>query len=136
VTASVTDDGRPASWKTSWSAVTNSVARFDKNPGDLILCHHGQGLTDGVRAFADDLRAAGHVVHLHARRRHGARRAAWLRRDHRAGRAAAEGLPDDIVYAGRPGARGAMLIESCIPPAEFGRLVAGRRRGPDPPGGT
>jgi dienelactone hydrolase len=31
---------------------------------ELLLCHHAQGLTDGVRAFADDLRAAGHVVHV------------------------------------------------------------------------
>src|SRR5438270_11062984 len=30
---------------------------------ELILFHHAQGLTDGVRAFADELRAAGHVVH-------------------------------------------------------------------------
>ena len=31
---------------------------------ELILFHHAQGLTEGVRAFAGDLRAAGHVVHL------------------------------------------------------------------------
>jgi len=30
---------------------------------EVILFHHAQGLTDGVGAFADDLRAAGHVVH-------------------------------------------------------------------------
>jgi dienelactone hydrolase len=30
---------------------------------ELILFHHAQGLTDGVRAFADELRAAGHDVH-------------------------------------------------------------------------
>ena len=29
---------------------------------DVVLFHHTQGLTDGVRAFADDLRAAGHTV--------------------------------------------------------------------------
>src|SRR3954469_21188698 len=31
---------------------------------DVLLCHHAQGLTDGVHALADDLRAAGHTVHL------------------------------------------------------------------------
>src|SRR5581483_1975426 len=30
---------------------------------EVLLYHHVQGLTDGVRAFADELRAAGHVVH-------------------------------------------------------------------------
>jgi hypothetical protein len=50
------------------------------------------------------------------------------------GQLAAEGLPNEIVYAGfslgvmpaqmlaqtRPGARGAPLFHSCVPPAEFG----------------
>jgi hypothetical protein len=31
---------------------------------ELILFHHAQGLTEGVRGFADELRAAGHVVHV------------------------------------------------------------------------
>ena len=31
---------------------------------ESILFHHAHGLTDGVRAFADELRAAGHVVHM------------------------------------------------------------------------
>jgi dienelactone hydrolase len=53
-----------------------------------------------------------------------------MRRGHRA----AEGLPDDLVYAGfslgvlpaqslaqtRPGARGALLFHSCVPTSEFG----------------
>ena len=30
---------------------------------EVLLFHHAQGLTRGVRAFADDLRAAGHTVH-------------------------------------------------------------------------
>jgi dienelactone hydrolase len=30
---------------------------------EILLFHHAQGLTTGVRAFADDLRAAGHDVH-------------------------------------------------------------------------
>ncbi|MEK8226949.1 hypothetical protein NKG05_13995 [Oerskovia sp. M15] len=31
---------------------------------DVLLFHHSLGLTDGVRAFAETLREAGHVVHL------------------------------------------------------------------------
>ncbi len=31
---------------------------------DVVLFHHAQGLTEGVKAFADDLRQAGHTVHL------------------------------------------------------------------------
>lgn len=31
---------------------------------EIILFHHAQGLTKGVRAFADDLSAAGHTVHV------------------------------------------------------------------------
>src|SRR5688500_6022122 len=30
---------------------------------ELILFHHAQGLTSGVRDFAEEIRAAGHVVH-------------------------------------------------------------------------
>ena len=30
---------------------------------EVLLFHHSQGLTRGVRAFADELRAAGHKVH-------------------------------------------------------------------------
>jgi dienelactone hydrolase len=31
---------------------------------ELILFHHSHGLAEGVRAFADELRAAGHAVHV------------------------------------------------------------------------
>ena len=31
---------------------------------EVVLFHHAQGLTDGVRAFAETLREAGHTVHL------------------------------------------------------------------------
>ena len=31
---------------------------------EVVLYHHAQGLTEGVRSFADQLRAAGHVVHV------------------------------------------------------------------------
>ena len=30
---------------------------------EVMLYHHVQGLTDGVRSFADELRHAGHRVH-------------------------------------------------------------------------
>ncbi|MCK3779688.1 dienelactone hydrolase family protein [Ensifer sesbaniae] len=106
---------------------------------EVLLFHHAQGLTPGMHAFADELRAAGHTVHLpdlfegrifesieeglayvgevgfDAMRERGVR--------------LAETLPQDLVYAGfsfgvlpaqklaqtRPGARGALLFYSCIP---------------------
>jgi dienelactone hydrolase len=105
----------------------------------VLLFHHAQGLTRGVRAFADQVRAAGHVVHtpdLYDGRTfdtlaEGLAHAgevgfeALLERGVRA----ADALPDDLVYAGfslgemaaqklaqtRPGARGALLFYSCIP---------------------
>ena len=30
---------------------------------EVVLYHHSQGLTDGVKSFADELRRAGHTVH-------------------------------------------------------------------------
>ncbi len=111
---------------------------------EVLLFHHAQGLTAGVVAFADDLRAAGHAVHApdlydgntFAELDDGiayAKQAGFgvlLER----GVAAAEGLPAEIVYAGfslgvmpaqklaqtRPGARGALLFHACFPPSEFG----------------
>jgi dienelactone hydrolase len=106
---------------------------------EVVLFHHVQGLTDGVRAFAEDLRAGGHTVHtpdLFS----GDRPAtvedgvAYVQRigDETLGSRANQvvaGLPASLVYAGfswgaaraqrfaqtRPGARGALLYESCIP---------------------
>ncbi|MEU4348095.1 dienelactone hydrolase family protein [Streptomyces sp. NPDC023838] len=111
---------------------------------EVLLFHHAQGLTPGVRAFAESLRAAGHTVHvpdLYEGRvfddlEDGAAHAqetgfgSIVAR----GRAAAEGLPEALVYAGfslgvlpaqslaqtRPGARGALLFHSCVPVTEFG----------------
>jgi dienelactone hydrolase len=106
---------------------------------EVLLFHHAQGLTPGLVAFADDLRAAGHTVHtpdlfdgrtfasipegmafieesgFDALRARGVR--------------TADELPNELVYAGfsfgemiaqqlaqtRPGARGALLFYSCIP---------------------
>lgn len=111
---------------------------------EVLLFHHAQGLTKGVLDFADELRRAGHEVHVpdlydghvfdsldeglaYARetgfatiQEHGIR--------------AADGLPDAIVYAGfslgampaqqlaqtRTGACGALLFHSCAPISEFG----------------
>jgi dienelactone hydrolase len=106
---------------------------------EVVLFHHVQGLTDGVRAFAEALRAGGHTVHtpdlfdgeLPATIDEGAALARSIGDevlDERADRALAD-LPDGLVYAGisfgvptaqrlaqtRPGARGALLYESCIP---------------------
>lgn len=116
---------------------------------ELILFHHAQGLTDGARAFADELRAAGHVTHTpdlydgqtFAELADGVGYAEHVGFDTiiERGRLAAESLPNEIVYAGfslgvlpaqmlaqtRPGARGALLLHSCVPPAEFGRWPPG-----------
>jgi dienelactone hydrolase len=105
---------------------------------DVVLFHHVQGLTDGMRAFADALRAGGHTVHtpdLFDGERPASIEAgvAFSRglgdeTDKRADRAVAE-LPEGLVYAGfslgaataqrfaqtRPGARGALLYEACLP---------------------
>ena len=106
---------------------------------EVLLFHHAQGLTPGVRTFADNLRAAGHTVHapdlfdgrtfpsidaglayigeigFDELRERGVR--------------VADELPAALVYAGfsfgvlpaqklaqtRPGARGALLFYSCLP---------------------
>ncbi|MGN6131944.1 MAG: dienelactone hydrolase family protein [Nocardioidaceae bacterium] len=111
---------------------------------EVLLFHHIQGLTDGVRAFADDLRQAGHTVHvpdLFDGRTFGSieegfefAREAGFDAIRERGLATAERLGAGLVYAGfsfgvtiaqrlaqtRPGARGALLMYSCIPVAEFG----------------
>ena len=106
---------------------------------EVLLFHHAQGLTPGIRAFADDLRAAGHTVHtpdLFDGRTFGTidegmafvREAGFDDLVERGVRAA-DDLPSELVYAGfsfgemvaqklaqtRPGARGALLFYSCIP---------------------
>jgi dienelactone hydrolase len=111
---------------------------------EVLLFHHAQGLTAGCRSFADDLRAAGHVVHApdlyegrtFARLADGLGHAEELGFDTiiERGRLAATDLPREIVYAGmslgvmpaqllaqtRPGGRGALLLHSAVPIAEFG----------------
>lgn len=111
---------------------------------EVLLYHHIQGLTDGVRAFAEDLRADGHVVHapdLFDGRTfdtidEGFAFAQQVGADvlDERGTAVADGLDRQLVYAGfsfgvtfaqrlaqtRPGARGALLMYSCMPLGEFG----------------
>lgn len=106
---------------------------------EVVLFHHVQGLTDGVRAFADDLRAGGHTVHvpdLFEGRTFGSIDEGFaytksLDEGTIEGRVAAavEDLPPDVVYAGisygvppalqltvqRPGAKALVMIESAMP---------------------
>jgi dienelactone hydrolase len=111
---------------------------------EILLFHHAHGLTSGVRHFADELRAAGHTVHV-ADLFDGAvfddldaglayEESIGFGTVLERGRQAAEGLPSELVYAGfslgvlpaqmlvqtRPGARGALLFHSCVPVSEFG----------------
>jgi dienelactone hydrolase len=111
---------------------------------EVVLYHHVQGLTDGVRSFAEQLRQAGHDVHapdLFDGRTFDtieegmafAREAGFGALADR-GVAAGEAIGPDVVYAGfsfgvvpaqqlaqtRPGARGAVLMYSCLPVSEFG----------------
>lgn len=110
---------------------------------EVVLYHHAQGLTAGVEAFADELRGAGHTVHLpdlyeghtfddldagidYARQ---TGFATILQR----GLDAADELDDGLVYAGfslgvmpaqqlaqtRPDAKGALLLHACLPVSEF-----------------
>jgi dienelactone hydrolase len=108
---------------------------------EILLFHHAGGLTPGVHQFADDLRAAGHVVHtpdlfegrtfadvedgVAFAQSHGegtfAKRAAEIVSD----------MPTDLVYGGmsmgcaraaeqvltRPGARGAFFLYGAIAPS-------------------
>jgi dienelactone hydrolase len=116
---------------------------------DIVLLHHVQGLTPGVRALADRLRAAGHTVHApdlfdgrtFATLDEGMSHAksigfgALLER----GVAEAQSLPAEVVYIGismgvmpaqqlvqtRAGARGAVFIDACLPAEEFGTWPEG-----------
>lgn len=106
---------------------------------EVLVFHHAQGLTPGMHAFADDLRAAGHVVHLpdlfegrtFASIEEGVAHIEAVGFDEMRERGVrlADALPENLVYAGfsfgvlpaqklaqtRPGARGALLFYSCIP---------------------
>lgn len=111
---------------------------------EILLFHHAQGQTPGVRAFADELRAAGHVVHapdLYDGKTFaildegvGYAREVGVETILERGRLAAEDLPNELVYGGfslgvmpaqmlaqtRPGARGALFFSAALPASEFG----------------
>ena len=111
---------------------------------EVVLFHHAQGLTEGVVAFADELRGAGHTVHTpdvydghtFATLDEGlayAREVGFGELQKRGVQFAAE-LPAEVVYAGfslgvmaaqqlaqtRAGAQGALFFDSCLPTSEFG----------------
>lgn len=112
---------------------------------EILLFHHAQGQTEGFLAFADELRAAGNVVHTpdlydgktFTELADGVGYAEQVGFDTiiERGRLAAESLPKEIVYAGfslgvlpaqmlaqtRPGAKGAVLLHAAVPTSEFGR---------------
>jgi len=111
---------------------------------EVLLFHHACGLTDGMERFADRFRDAGHVVHTpdlydghtfdDLDQGIGYARQVGFEVIGERGRAAADGLPEGLVYAGfslgvlpaqmlaqsRPGARGALLFDACFPTSEFG----------------
>lgn len=111
---------------------------------EVVLFHHVLGLTPGVVAFADGLRAAGHTVHtpdLFEGRTFDEIDDGIAFADDVGfgtlidrGVEAARSFPSEVVYAGfsfgvlpaqclaqtRPGARGALLFHSCVPVSEFG----------------
>jgi dienelactone hydrolase len=116
---------------------------------EVLLFHHVLGQTAGFHEFADELRRAGHTVHApdllrglrFATLEEGLAHAAEVGFEEiiaRAERAASE-LPRDLIYMGfslgvlpaqklaqtRAGARGALLVYSCVPPRMFGSWPAG-----------
>jgi dienelactone hydrolase len=111
---------------------------------EVVLFHHVQGLTEGVAAFADELRRAGHTVHtpdlfegqtfdsIEAGLAHvktlGFEKVTELA-VHEADRLSAELVyggfsmgvgPAQMLAQTRPGARGALLFHSCFPADHFG----------------
>ncbi|WP_351235330.1 dienelactone hydrolase family protein [Streptomyces sp. NPDC002133] len=111
---------------------------------EVLVFHHGHGLTHGVREFAEQLRRAGHTVHVpdlfegqvfdSLEEGIGYAESTGFRTIIERGTAAAEGLPAELVYLGFslgvlpaqklaqtcPGAKGALLLEACVPVSEFG----------------
>lgn len=111
---------------------------------EVVLFHHAQGLTPGLRAFADELREAGHVVHtpdLYEGRTFttleegiGHAKEIGMEQVTKRGLAAVAGLHSALVYIGislgvvlaqqlaqtRDGARAALLVAACLPRSEFG----------------
>jgi dienelactone hydrolase len=112
---------------------------------EVVLFHHALGLTPGVTGFAGELRRAGHTVYtpdlFDGRTFTDVEDGMAYAQDIgfpdevlERGARAVEGLPPGLVYAGfsigvlsaqklaqtRPGARGALLFEACVPVSVFG----------------
>jgi dienelactone hydrolase len=111
---------------------------------EIVLLHHGQGLTPGVTWFADRLRDAGHTVHTpdyYDGKTFDTLDEGVAYRDElgyeeiaRRAQHAVEGLPDELVYAGfslgvagaqllaqtRPVAKGAIFMHGVLPLDAFG----------------
>lgn len=111
---------------------------------NILLFHHAQGLTEGMIAFTNALRAEGHQVtmpdlydgHTFSTLDEGLTyaKSVGFGALASAGVAAAESLPNEIVYGGfslgvmpaqqlaqqRPGARGLLLYHGAAPLTEFG----------------
>jgi dienelactone hydrolase len=111
---------------------------------EVLMFHHAQGRTAGMERFADDLRRAGHTVHapdLYEGRTFDDLEAGVAHASDvgfgtilERGVQSASDLPDRVVYIGfslgvmpaqklaqtRPGAAGAVLVDACMPPSEFG----------------
>jgi dienelactone hydrolase len=116
---------------------------------EVLLFHHAMGQTEGFKAFADELRRAGHTVHtpdLFEGRTFGSIDDGMAHVNELGfgeiiarGDRAADALPNGLVYAGfslgvvpaqklaqtRPGARGALFFYSCVPASEFGAWPPG-----------
>ena len=116
---------------------------------NVLLFHHIQGLTPGVVAFADDLRARGHAVHtpdlFDGRTFESIARGAAFVEDLgfdevlARGQRAADRHLDATVFGGfslgvlpaqmlaqtESRARGAVFLEGCVPASEFGERWPG-----------
>jgi dienelactone hydrolase len=116
---------------------------------NVLLFHHALGPTEGLHAFADDLRRAGHTVHtpdLFEGRTFGSIEEGVAYADEigwdeimARGERAAQSLTNELVYGGfslgvvpaqklaqtRAGAKGALLLYSCVPVSAFGGWPAG-----------
>ena len=113
---------------------------------EILLFHHAQGQTEGFLAFAGELRAARHVVHtpdLYDGKTFtdlddgvGYAKQVGFDTIGERGRLAADGLANELVYAGfslgampaqmlaqtRRAAKGALLFSAAFPASEFGGL--------------
>jgi dienelactone hydrolase len=111
---------------------------------EVVLFHHIQGQTDGFQVFAEELRGAGHKVHTpdlfdgqtFSTIKHGAAWAGEVGFGELVDRGvrAVDTLSSGVVYSGisfgvlpaqrlaqtRPGAKGALLFEACVPASDFG----------------